>query len=223
MSLAPGSDRVLVKVCGLTSPADALACAEAGADWIGLNFHPDSPRFVSIALAAEIVAALPTSCKAVGLFVNRPSAEVADVSAQIGVATVQLHGDEPVEILAELAHFQVVRAFRLGDRSAIERMSEFLRLAHVRGVPPFAILIDGHVAGQAGGTGRAIAGDLLDELPPLSLRRLILAGGLTPENVAERVNRVRPWMVDVASGVETSPGRKDLDRVAAFIRAVRGA
>lgn len=220
MTVAPLSARVLVKVCGLTSLADALVCAEAGADWIGLNFHPPSPRFLTIELASRIVAALPTHCSAVGLFVNRPSAEVAEIAARIGIDTVQLHGDEPVEALAALAPLRVVRAFRLGDRLAVDLMSEYLYRAETLGASPFATLIDGYVAGQAGGTGRVIVGPVLDHLPPLP--RLILAGGLTPENVADRVARLRPWMVDVASGVEAAPGRKDPARVAAFVRAARG-
>lgn len=219
MESAPA--RVKVKVCGLTRVADALACAEAGADWIGLNFHPASPRRVEPALAAEIVAALPPSCTAVGLFVDRPPAEVLATAVRVGLRVVQLHGNEPVNDLTALTpHLSVVRAFRLADRAAVDQMSGFLHDAEGRGCAPVAVLIDGYVSGQAGGTGRTIALDLLDHLPPLP--RLILAGGLTPENVAARVARVNPWMVDVASGVESSPGRKDPVQVAAFVRAARG-
>ena len=197
--------------------ADALACAAAGADWIGLNFHPASPRRIAPAVAAEIVAALPATCAVVGLFVDRPPAEVQEVAARIGLRAVQLHGDEPVDDLRALGPLRVVRAFRLGDLPAVRRMGEYLRRADELGCPPYAVLVDGYVSGQAGGTGRTIALDLLDHLPPLP--RLVLAGGLTPENIAVRVARVRPWMVDVASGVESSPGRKDPARVAAFIQA----
>jgi phosphoribosylanthranilate isomerase len=210
-----------VKICGLTGVAEALACASAGADWVGLNFHPASPRWIAPALAAEIAAALPSTCTAVGLFVDRPAAEVAATAGRVGLRVVQLHGDEPPEDLVALGHLRVVRAFRLGDAVAVDRMAEYLRRASQLGRVPDAVLIDGYAAGLAGGTGRAIAWDVLDRLPPLP-SRLILAGGLTPENVAERVARVRPWMVDVASGVESSPGRKDLARVAAFVRAARG-
>lgn len=214
------SVRVRVKVCGLTSVADALACAEAGADWLGLNFHPASSRRVDSSLAAEIVAALPPGCLAVGLFVDRPTAEVAATAARVGLRVVQLHGDEAPEDLRALGRLTLVRAFRLGDDAAVARMAAYLDRAAALGRAPDAVLVDSYVPGQAGGTGHAIASDVLDRLP--ALPRLILAGGLTAENVADRVARVRPWMVDVASGVESSPGRKDSGRVAAFIRAVRG-
>jgi phosphoribosylanthranilate isomerase len=218
---SPVPSRVLVKVCGLTTPAEALACARAGVDWIGLNFHPASPRYVTPEIAAEIAATLPDECSAVGLFVNRPTAEVLDIASRVGLRLIQLHGDEPAQDLVTLATLRVVRAFRLGDRAAVDRMSAYLRQAEALGSPPFAALIDGYVSGQAGGTGRAIDADILDVLPPVP--RLILAGGLNPVNVAARVARVRPWMVDVASGVESSPGRKDPEKVAAFVRAARGA
>lgn len=219
---APGGPPapVRVKVCGLTSVSDALACARAGADWIGLNFHPASPRSIAPGLAAEIVAALPDSCLAIGLFVNRPPAEVVETAARVGLRSVQLHGDEPPEDLPAFASLTLIRAFRLGGAGAVAAMSRYLARAAELGRTPDAVLIDGYSAGQPGGTGRTIALDLLDSLPPLP--RLVLAGGLSPENVAERVARVRPWMVDVASGVESAPGRKDLDRVASFIRAAKG-
>jgi phosphoribosylanthranilate isomerase len=215
----PGS-AVRIKVCGLTRPDEALACARAGADWIGLNFHPASPRRVDPGAAAEIVAALPPEVEAVGLFVDHPPGEVAALAARLGLRTVQLHGQEPPEDLLVLRHLQIIRAFRLGDAEAVARMVVYLRRCEERGRSPDAVLVDAYVAGQAGGTGQAIAPDLLAQLPPLP--RLVLAGGLNPENVAARVEQVRPWMVDVASGVESSPGRKDPARVAAFIRATRG-
>jgi phosphoribosylanthranilate isomerase len=211
---------VRVKVCGLTCVADALACAEAGADWVGLNFHPGSPRRVDPSVAAEIVSVLPPTCAAVGLFVDRPPAEVADLAARLGLRVVQLHGREPPEDLRALRHLFLVRAYRLSDSASVAGMSEDLRRAGALGRAPDAVLIDAHVPGQAGGTGQAIAIEVLEQLPALPC--LILAGGLTPENVAERIERVRPWMVDVASGVESSQGRKDPARVAAFIRAARG-
>jgi phosphoribosylanthranilate isomerase len=211
--------RVLVKVCGLTVRAEALACARAGADWIGLNFHPGSPRCIDPDLAAEIVAALPPTCSAVGLFVDRPPAEVAAIARRVGLRFVQLHGNEPPEDLLALAHLTLVRAFRLADRAAVDCMTSYLQRAGELGRIPDAVLVDGYVTGQHGGTGQTIDLDVLDHLPSLS--RLILAGGLTSENVAARIARVHPWMVDVASGVESSPGRKDLPRVRAFVRAVR--
>jgi phosphoribosylanthranilate isomerase len=214
-------DRVKVKVCGVRCATDALACAAAGADWIGLNFHPASPRCIDHRLAAEIIAALPASVEAVGLFVDRPAVEVADVAERLGLRVVQLHGQEPPDDLLALNHLFLVRAFRLGDAAAVARMSAYLEECRALGRLPDAVLVDAFVAGQPGGTGKEIADEVLDLLPSLRLSRLILAGGLTPENVGARLERVRPWMVDVASGVESAPGRKDPARVAAFVRAVR--
>jgi phosphoribosylanthranilate isomerase len=220
-SLRVPESTVLVKICGLTCVEDAVACAEAGADWIGLNFHPPSVRSVRPKVAAEIVAALPASVSAAGVFVDRPAAEVAERAERLGLGIVQLHGGEPPEDLLALKHLRVIRAFRLGAASDWAVVSDYVARAEALGRPPDAVLVDAFVAGQPGGTGALIAEAILDHIPPLP--RLILAGGLTPHNVALRVARVRPWMVDVASGVESSPGRKDRAAVAAFIRAARGA
>lgn len=219
--LDPGSAAPRVKICGLTDVDEAVRCARLGADCVGLNFHPASPRFVDIVRARAIVEALPPPCVAVGLFVNRPPAEVAATAAQVGLGIVQLHGDEPPEDLLALAPLTIIRAFRLPDAAAIAAMRGYLERAETLGRAPGSVLVDGYVAGLAGGSGRTIDDDVLSRLPPLP--RLILAGGLTPGNVAERVAKVRPWMVDVASGVESAPGRKDLARVAAFVRAARGS
>jgi phosphoribosylanthranilate isomerase len=218
-SLVVVGSAVRVKICGLTQAGDALACLAAGADWIGLNFHPDSPRFVSLAQAREIMAALPEPSRVVGVFVDRPSEEVSSVASQLGVSIVQLHGCGPPEDLLVLGSLQIIRAFRLGDVADISRMYQFLSRAREMGRAPDAVMVDSYVPGQAGGTGVQIAVEVLDLIP--SLPHLILAGGLTPDNVAQRAARVRPWMVDVASGVETAPGLKDPTKVAAFIRAAR--
>ncbi len=211
--------RVLVKVCGVTSVEDAAACAELGVDCIGLNFHPGSPRFVTESRAAEIIKALPESTRAVGVFVDRPPAEVARLADAVGLGIVQLHGDEPPEDVLELARFQVVRAFRPRPEDGWRRVNEHLLRLDALGWPPWAILVDAYVPGVAGGTGQVIDPRLLDSW--IEYPRVILAGGLNPANVAERIAQVRPWMVDVASGVESSPGRKDPAAVAAFIRAAR--
>jgi phosphoribosylanthranilate isomerase len=210
---------VRVKICGLTRIDEAFACARAGADWIGLNFHPASERYVQPVVAEEIIAALPSSVSAVGVFVDRPAAEVAEVAKRVGLKIVQLHGHEPPEDLLSLGQFQIIRAFRLDLASGWSEVNDYLDRARSLGRLPDAVLIDAYVAGQSGGTGVTIADELLACAPPVY--RLILAGGLTPQNVALRVALVRPWMVDVASGVETAPGRKDLAQVAAFIHAAR--
>jgi phosphoribosylanthranilate isomerase len=130
-----------------------------------------------------------------------------------------LHGQESPEVVGLLRPLRVVKAFRLESHGAWARVVDYLAQAATLGCPPEAVLIDAYVAGKPGGTGHTIEDDFLDGRPPL--HHLILAGGLTPENVAERVQRVQPWMVDVASGVESAPGCKDLNKVAAFIRAVK--
>jgi phosphoribosylanthranilate isomerase len=211
---------VKVKVCGLTRVSDVLACAEAGVDWIGLNFHPASPRRVEMSRAANLIAALPAPMEAVGLFVDRPPAEVAEVASRLGLRIVQLHGQESPEDILALRHLVTVRAFRLGDVASIAQMTSYLDRCRALGRSPDAVLIDGYRPGHAGGTGRLIAADVLDALPPTP--RLILAGGLTPGNVAAGVARVGPWMVDVSSGVESVPGLKDPSLIAAFVRALRG-
>jgi phosphoribosylanthranilate isomerase len=159
----------------------------------------------------------------VGLVVDRPGGELADLATRARVDYIQLHGDESPEYLLDCSRIEpeivIIRAFRLSDRASVDRMVAYLDRAEALGCPPYAILVDAHVAGHSGGTGRSIPCEVLDHLP--AHPRLILAGGLTPENVAERVARVRPWMVDVASGVESSPGVKDLVKVKAFIEAIR--
>jgi phosphoribosylanthranilate isomerase len=212
---------VRVKVCGLTSVDEARACAALGVDWIGLNFHPPSPRYVDPRRASEIAAALPPEVSAVGVFVNRPPDEISDVAERVGLALVQLHGDEPPEHLRSLLHLRVVKAFRLDCGSAWERVSAYIACTHSIGAKLEAVLIDAYIPGIPGGTGQLVADDVFRHVPPLP--PLILSGGLTPENVARRAAQVMPWMVDVASGVESAPGRKDLSKVAEFIAAARGA
>jgi phosphoribosylanthranilate isomerase len=210
---------VRIKICGLTRVDEAVQCAAAGADWIGLNFHPGSPRFVTPALAREIIEAIPRPARAVGLFVNRPPTEVARIAEDLGLEIIQLHGDEPPEALPALDRFLIVRAFRLGSMADVLRLEAYLAATERAGRAPDAILVDARVAGLAGGTGVPVAEQLLDRLP--AHPRLVLAGGLSPQNVADRIARARPWMVDVASGVESAPGRKDADLVRAFIAAAR--
>jgi phosphoribosylanthranilate isomerase len=210
-----------VKICGLTRVEEAVACAELGVDWIGLNFHPASPRYVEPAQAAAIVAALPSSVSAVGVFVDRPSAVVADLASRTGLGIVQLHGHESPEVVGLLRPLRVVKAFRLESYAAWARVVDYLAQAATLGASPEAVLIDSYVPGKPGGTGHTIDADLLDGRPPLD--HLILAGGLTPDNVTECIHRVQPWMVDVANGVESAPGCKDLNKVAAFVRAAKCA
>ena len=213
----------LVKICGLTCVGDAVQAAEAGADWLGLNFHPPSPRSLSIDRASEMLRALPGSVEPVGLFVDRSASEIREICGILGLRTVQLHGVEPPESIAELikSGLRVVKAFRLGDYDAIADMSFYLETCERIAAGPYAVLVDAYVPGRPGGTGVPISWAILDELPPIP--RLILAGGLNPTNLRAMIRRVRPWMVDVAGGVESAPGRKDPELVAAFIQEARGA
>ena len=211
-----------IKVCGLTGVADALACASAGADWIGLNFHPGSPRRIDPGLAAEIIAALParrhrpSACSSIAR--RARSSQLAD---RLGLRIVQLHGQEPPD--DSLALSPPASRPRLPPGRRRGRRADGPYLASCRGTRPApdAVLVDAYVPGQAGGYRPLHRRRPPHPAPPLP--RLILAGGLTPENVADRVARVRPWMVDVASGVESAPGRKDPARVTAFIKAARAS
>ncbi len=215
----PEVSSVRVKICGLTRIDEAVACLQAGADLIGLNFHPGSLRCIDMTRAEEIVNAVARPEQVVGLFVNRPADEVARLADGLGILRIQLHGDEPPEDLCVLDRFWIVRAFRLGGVEHIREMNRYLEQCRTVGRLPDAILVDAHAPGRLGGTATLVTEDVLAAIP--SLPRLILAGGLSPDNVAERVALTRPWMVDVATGVESSPGRKDAAKVAAFIQAAR--
>ena len=217
-------NRVLVKVCGVTDPGNALACIQAGADYLGLNFHSPSPRSLSTEQAANIAAALGTRAELVGLFVDRPILEVAAILLEIPeIRTIQLHGSEGLTYLEACRALpnrpRIIRAFRLRDAGDVASMMAYLDAATRQQSSPDAILVDAFVSGELGGTGHSIPFDVLDQLP--GHPRLILAGGLNPANVADRVRRVRPWMVDIASGVESSPGWKDAKQVAAFVQAAQ--
>jgi phosphoribosylanthranilate isomerase len=204
--------RTRIKICGITSVADALQCAEAGADAIGLVFYPPSPRHVTLERAAEIVRALPPFVTAVALFVNPRPADVEAVLASCPVGALQFHGDEPPELCERFAR-PYIKALR------VRPGSDLLECLRPYGAAS-GWLLDAFREGEYGGTGTAFDWDLV----PIGLTRpVVLSGGLSPENVSEAVRRVRPWAVDVSSGVEAAKGIKDPDRVAAFIAGVRNA
>ncbi len=210
---------VRIKICGVATPADARFAAEAGADAVGLNFYPQSPRFVPPQQAAQIIRALPAFTSAVGVFVGMPIRQVCAVAFQLGLRGVQTYDEEPpAEDTFPFAH---VPAFRVKDAAELERVRQFVETAKAQGRAPSAVLIDSHVEGLMGGTGQVAPWELLKGFDPGV--PLVLAGGLTPENVAEAVALVRPWGVDVASGVEQSPGVKDPEKVARFVKNVRRA
>jgi len=199
---------VRVKICGLRSVAQASAAEAAGADLLGLNFWPGTPRRIDVETAAAIVAATSVPC--VGVFVDASVDEVRRVRAATGLRWVQLHGEEPPETLAAL---QPEAYKALGVASA----KDVAAAARYGGEE---VLLDARVPGAPGGTGVAFDWSLAVALA--KERRLILAGGLRPENVAEAVRRVQPWGVDVASGVESSPGVKDEAAMRAFVAAAKG-
>jgi len=206
--------KVQVKICGITNAADALASVEAGANLLGFNFYPQSPREISEAAAAKIRAQLPKRVKVVGIFVNRLPADVITLRQSVALDFVQLHGDEPPEAVAELARSaHVIKAFRLETDFPLATLDEY------PGV--FAYLFDGANRGQYGGTGRTTDWDVARRAA--QSHRIILAGGLKVENVAAAVRIVRPYGIDVASGVEAEPGKKDHGLLREFIQEVRRA
>ncbi len=209
---------IRIKICGVTTPEDARLVADAGADAVGLNFYPKSPRFVTPTQAAAMVRVLPAFTAPVGIFVGMPLRQVCAVAYQLGLRGVQIYDDQPpAEDPFPFAH---VPAFRVKDAAGLDQVRRYIEAATVLGRSPAAVLIDSHVEGQMGGTGHAAPWALLAGLD-LGVP-LILAGGLTPENVAEAIAVVRPWGVDVASGVEVAPGQKDPEKVVRFVQAVRG-
>ena len=207
-----------IKICGVTRPEDAAGIAEAGADAIGLNFHAASPRFVEDDRAAEIIAALPAHVAKVGVFVNADAATIRDKVQRLGLDWVQLHGDEPPEFVAELPGLAVIRAVRLQDRVSALLATTKGKLIRL----PNAVLIDAFSPTAYGGTGTTVAWSAIPEARRrLASLPVILAGGLTPSNVVEAVSLAQPDAVDVASGVESSAGVKDLAKVREFVTAAR--
>jgi phosphoribosylanthranilate isomerase len=208
-----------VKICGVTTPADAELAARLGADAVGLNFYPGSPRCLSEERAAGIIAALPPFVEPIGLMVNTPFAAARTAAGRLGLRTMQIHGDDVDVVPGDGCRYVI--AFALRDAAGLVVIDGYLTACAEAGQLPAALLIDAHVPGAYGGTGQMAPWELLQDYRPRV--PLILAGGLTPENVAEAVRRVRPYAVDVASGVESSPGVKDSDKLRRFIDAAHQA
>lgn len=212
-----------IKICGITEPAMAVEIAALGPDALGFNFYRGSRRAIAPEAAAEAVRRLPARIRPVGVFVNHSLDEIRSVCEVSGIGTAQLHGDETPEFAAALGGFDVIRVYRIG-RSGLDPVAADLERCRRLGFFPWACLVEAAVADQFGGTGITAPWDVVARgwqtaaWPPL-----LLAGGLTPDNVDEAVRAVRPWGVDVASGVESSPGVKDLALVARFIAEARSA
>jgi phosphoribosylanthranilate isomerase len=209
-----------VKICGVTNEADARHAALCGADAVGLNFYPGSPRHIDAATAGFILRELPPFVEAVGLFVNQPLRHVFEFLHPLGhIRTIQWYGDQ--HELSECFPYHLIAAFPVRDADSLLAITRYLDTCRGLDHLPAAVLVDAHVPGQHGGTGQKAPWELLASFQPGV--PVILAGGLTPENVAEAVRLVRPYAVDVASGVERGPGHKDPDKVRRFIDRAKEA
>jgi len=204
---------VKIKICGITNVEDAKVAVAAGADALGFVMYRKSPRFVEPAVVKAIVAGLPPFVLPVGVFVNEEPDRVRTLMDECGLALAQLHGDETASYCQNLER-PVMKAIRLKDRRTFLALAEFQGRANVRG-----FLIDAFSNQAYGGTGQTVDWGLAQEVA--QSMPVVLAGGLTPANVAEAITLVHPYGVDVSSGVELSPGKKDHDKVKAFIEAAR--
>ncbi len=204
---------IRVKICGMTTVEDARYALENGADALGFNFVPGTPRCLDTGMAASLAALLPPFGVRVGIFVDESPERVESIFREVGLDTVQLHGGESPEVCRWLMDrgVRVIRALRVKGPETIAEAARY---------PDCAILLDAYVQGELGGTGKTFDWELARELA--ASRPVILSGGLRPENVAEAIRQVRPYGVDTSSGVEGgTPGRKDFDRVRAFIENAR--
>ena len=203
---------VKVKICGVTSVADGLAAAAAGADMIGLMFYEGSPRHIIVSTAREISRALPPFVQRVGVFVNPEAELVIRAIGECNLSLLQFHGDETSGFCTQFG-LMSLKAVRIRDVESLNQLAEF---------QTDAFLLDAHSKSGLGGTGETFNWDLAAEAQKFG-KPIFLAGGLTPENVGDAVKKVRPFAVDVSSGVESAPGKKDVAKVRAFIAAARAA
>ncbi len=203
-----------IKICGITNLPDARAAVEAGADMLGFNFWPRSPRYIKHTKARKIIEELPPNISTVGVFVNAEHpAEVETIADEAGVGAVQLHGDESPDYCNALAGRYVIKVFAVGEGFEPQR---------VRDYKVSAIMLDALDRRTRGGTGRVIDWSIARQVRRLA-PALFLAGGLSPENVAQAMEAANPDVVDACSSLEFAPGRKDHQRIQAFIAAVRKA
>jgi phosphoribosylanthranilate isomerase len=203
---------VKVKVCGITNLDDALAAVDYGADALGFVFYRGSPRFIPPADAASLIRKLPPFVQTVGVFVNEVAEDIRTVAAMAGIGLVQLHGEEPPE--ACRVHRRIIKAIRVKSLESLSPLEQFKD--HVS-----AFLLDAYSPDNLGGTGIIFNWDIAVEAKPYG--KIILAGGLTPDNVGDAIRRVKPYGVDVSSGVELTKGKKDLQKMKLFIERAKGA
>jgi phosphoribosylanthranilate isomerase len=215
-----------IKICGVTNPDDARAAIDAGADALGFNFYRSSKRFISTEIARQIVADVGSVTQPVGVFVNASVDEICDICRASAINVVQLHGEKRLDVgkltcglLDPMVSVIHARSFGARGMDAVHE-----DMFDASGMAGDAILVDAAVSGMYGGTGQTIDWTrLVNFQNSIGKMHLILAGGLTPENVAEAIRIVRPHAVDVASGVESSPGKKDAAKVRDFVAAAREA
>ncbi len=204
--------RVKVKICGVSSVEEALCALDCGADALGFNFWPQSLRYIAPREARAIIDRLPPFISCVGVFVNESSERIIETAGIAGIHIVQLHGDESPEFCRAMDSLKLIKALRVGEGFEPSSIARF-------GVS--AVLLDTNIKGSYGGTGRRFDWRVATEAKQFS--RIILAGGLNIDNVAEAITTVKPFAIDVCSGVEAEPGRKDLDKLRRFMREVRRA
>ena len=202
-------NRVRVKICGVRSFEEARAAIDAGADALGFNFWPQSPRYIPPESARELIQAMTPFVACVGVFVNESADRIRELASHLGLSAVQLHGDELPEFCAGLDSLKIIKAFKVGSGFDLKDINAY----RVN-----AILLDTGVKGSYGGTGKRFDWQVAIEAKRYG--PMILAGGLNEENVAEAIERVQPMAIDVCSGVEAEPGRKDLDKLRSFMAAV---
>jgi len=209
--------RVKVKICGITNWTDARRAVADGADILGFNFYARSPRYIRPVKAKGIVRRLPKRISAVGVFVNESEPKMLEVARAVGLDTVQLHGDEPPAVVARLKRsrpaIDVIKAIRVRKSTAARELARFEGAS--------ALLLDGFDRWARGGTGKTFDWSIARRAKRYG--RIFLAGGLTPENIGEAIRAARPYAVDVCSGVEAKPRKKDAARMKDLMRAVKGA
>jgi phosphoribosylanthranilate isomerase len=203
---------VKVKICGITNLSDARRAVEAGADFLGFNFYRESSRYIAPAAARRIVQRLPDRVSTVGVFVDEPEHSMVAIARRVGLDYVQLHGDETPEVVSRMRRsVRVIKAIRVRESFRVAQLANFKRAS--------SILLDGFDSHLRGGTGKSFNWNLAKSAG--RKRQIFLAGGLTPENAAQAVSAARPFAIDVCSGVESRPGKKDAARMRALVAAVR--